>query len=256
MALVDAYATLYGELDRRVPGSDDMSRRIARLSNVGPGARVLNLGCGPGRTARLLAREYGCSVVCVDEDPAAIELLRQRSPGDGVAARIEPRLEPIRSLSFAERSFDAVVAEGLTWSIGDAAPALRRVLAERGRLTVTAPCRVGRTIPQGVADFWSRRLGEPLRFPGELLVALAGAGFEPLACEALPEALLDEHYRALEPGLSRVTGPDGETVATEVRREIDIFRREGGRTAVSLALLVARRKEPGEKPPPARGGSA
>ena len=40
--------------------------------------------------------------------------------------------------------------------------------------------------------------------------------------------------------------------ATSLRREIEVFRREGGRAAFDEALFVARRREPNEPPLPTR----
>jgi SAM-dependent methyltransferase len=252
MSRVQAYAALFGEADRRCPGSDELSRRIARLCTVGPGARVLVLQSGPGRTARILAREYGCNVVCVDDDPAGLDLLRARAKGDGVESRIEARAGTLQSLAFADEEFDAAVAEGLQWQLSEAASSLRRVLATNGRLCVTAPCRVGLNVPQAVLDFWAQRLGYPLTLPAALMQALERGGYEPLACEAMPDILWDEYYRVVEAGLPKLTNPEFEPVARVFRQEIDVFQREGGRHTVTYALIVARRKEPNEKPPPAR----
>ncbi len=88
--------------------------------------------------------------------------------------------------------------------------------------------------------------------PAELLQVVERAGFEPLACEALADTLWEDHYRMLDAGLSRLAGPDGEQMAKVVRREIDVYVREGGRHSVTYTLIIARRKEPGERPPPAR----
>ncbi len=243
---------LFGDADRRSPGSDEFSRRIARLCTVGPGSHVLALQTGPGRTPRILAREYGCTVLCVDEDPAALALLTERSKGEGVAARVETRAGTFESIGLKEAEFDAVVAEGLHWKLGEAAAALRQVLVPNGRFAVTVPCRVGISAPQSVLDFWSQRLGYALSTPADQMQVIERAGYEPLACEAMPDAPWDEHYRVLETGLPKLSSPEDEPLARTVRREIDVFRREGGRQSVTYALVVARRKEPNEAPPPAR----
>ena len=252
MSDVQAYAALFGDADRRTPGSDELSRRIARLCAVGPGSRVLAIQSGPGRTARILAREYGCNIVCVDEDATALALLKTRAKGDGVESRIETRTGLFGGLSFDDGEFDAVVVEGLEQQLENAAVAFRRVLGPNGRLTATVPCKVGLSVPQSVLDFWSQRLGYPLSSPANQMQALERTGYEPLACEAMPEGLWDEHYKIVESGLTRLNGADGENLGTRLRREIDVFRREGGRQSVTFALIIARRKEPDEKPPPAR----
>jgi hypothetical protein len=104
-----------------------------------------------------------------------------------------------------------------------------------------------------VTEFFNDR-GEQLRTPSDLALALEQAGYEPLSAEAYSDALMDEWYRYVEQALSGLPGPDGAETASALKREIEVFRREGGRFCVNEVLFVARRKEPGERPPPSRGG--
>lgn len=106
----------------------------AALRHVPSGARVLEVGVGPGYVPRRLARERGCRATGLDYLPAALESARSQA-GAG-----EPRLDLVRgsafSLPFAEASFDAVMSFGLVEhydSLGS-----RRILAEHRRV-----CRPG-----------------------------------------------------------------------------------------------------------------
>ena len=70
------YAARFGD---RGPDAD----LRAFLDAVPPGARVLDLGCGPGRSAAAMA-EAGLAVEAWDAAPAMVDLAR----GRGVAARL------------------------------------------------------------------------------------------------------------------------------------------------------------------------
>jgi 7,8-dihydro-6-hydroxymethylpterin dimethyltransferase len=48
------------------PGGAALSRRLADLAGVGPGSQVLDVASGRGRTARLLASEFGAEVTGVE----------------------------------------------------------------------------------------------------------------------------------------------------------------------------------------------
>src|SRR3972149_5129760 len=69
------------------PGGDHLSLRLGRALHLSAGDRVLDLACGNGRTAILLAREFGCSVVGVDYSAANI----RADPAAGQAAGLDRR---------------------------------------------------------------------------------------------------------------------------------------------------------------------
>jgi 2-polyprenyl-3-methyl-5-hydroxy-6-metoxy-1,4-benzoquinol methylase len=50
------------------------------ISMVTPGSRVLEIGAGPGSITRHLVKTLGCSVVALEVDPSAIEILKQYVP--------------------------------------------------------------------------------------------------------------------------------------------------------------------------------
>jgi SAM-dependent methyltransferase len=110
-------------------------------ASAGPGARVLEVGCGPGRLAIRLAREHGLDVTGVDLDPGMIEralanvaaLPNGRGPGPSFA------VGDAASLPFADRSFDLVVSTLSLHHWADPAAGLAeigRVLRPGGRALV------------------------------------------------------------------------------------------------------------------------
>lgn len=258
MSETEFLARLFRGAERRAPGSDDISRRIAALCGLTAGSKVLDLGSGSGPTARLLAKEHGCEVTCVDLDAQALDSLMEAARRDGVEARITPVQADMREVDLPEGGFRCVVCEGsvrfLGPSLEEASRRVRRLLELDGRLAITTAARVGRVLPSAVAAFYQSR-GEKLLYPRELSTALERSGFEPLAAEAFSDALVDQYYRFVESALERLADPDGGEQAAQLKREIEVFRREGGRSAINIVLHVSRRREPGERPRPTRGGA-
>jgi SAM-dependent methyltransferase len=106
-----------------------------------PGARVLEVGCGPGRLAIRLAREHGLDVTGLDLDPGMIERARLNAaaPRDGGGPEPSFVVGDVASLPFADGSFDLVVSTLSMHHWADPAAGLAeigRVLRSGGRALV------------------------------------------------------------------------------------------------------------------------
>jgi SAM-dependent methyltransferase len=76
------------------------------------GARVLEVGCGPGHLSIRLARRHGLEVTGLDLDPAMIQRARANVDrlGDGDERRPSFLVGDVASLAFPDGSFDLVIS--------------------------------------------------------------------------------------------------------------------------------------------------
>lgn len=110
--------------------------RWSGLDRLPPGSRVLDVGCGIGGSARILARDYGFNVLGISISPGQVERARQLTP---VGLSCHFAVMDALNLQVVDGSMDAV------WSV-EAGPhmpdkqryadELLRVLAPGGRLAV------------------------------------------------------------------------------------------------------------------------
>jgi SAM-dependent methyltransferase len=105
-------AVVYDGLSRLLLGP--FHRRIAAdVAAVAPdGARVLEVGCGPGHLSIRLARQHGLEVTGLDLDPAMISRARANAdrPGSGDGPRPVFLVGDVASLALPDGSFDLVVS--------------------------------------------------------------------------------------------------------------------------------------------------
>jgi ubiquinone/menaquinone biosynthesis C-methylase UbiE len=107
---------------------------MARACGVREGGFVLDVGVGRGTTAFELARQYGCSVVGVDDSPDMIEAARARA--EGLEGQVTFREASAYELPFEDESFDVVLIECVATLLDRARafPEFVRVLKAGGHL--------------------------------------------------------------------------------------------------------------------------
>jgi SAM-dependent methyltransferase len=106
-------AGVYDALSHRLLLGSLFGRIAADVAAVAPdGARVLEVGCGPGRLSIRLARQHGLDVTGLDLDPAMIERARANAsrPGKGQGRQPSFLVGDVASLAFPDGSFDLVVS--------------------------------------------------------------------------------------------------------------------------------------------------
>lgn len=131
------YQKLYGD---STPFHDAMTQRLLELADLRPGLKVLDLGCGPGRTTVPLLRA-GCEVTGLDLSEKSQALLSSRIQDLGLDAGFTARTGPAEGLE-DHRAFDRVIARGLLHHLEKPAPVLervRRALRPGGRLVLMDP---------------------------------------------------------------------------------------------------------------------
>jgi ubiquinone/menaquinone biosynthesis C-methylase UbiE len=123
--------------------STQLSPQLADLAGVGPGQRVLDVGCGPGAlTGELVGRVGAANVAAVDPSEPFVAATRDRYP------EVDVRQAGAEDLPFEDDSFDASLAQLVVHFMTDPVAGLR----EMKRVT-----RPGGVVAACVWDFGGRR---------------------------------------------------------------------------------------------------
>ena len=176
------------------PGGPKLTRQLASASLVSPNAEVLDLACGNGTSARIVAADFGATVTGCDF--SAVNL--QRAASTSIAAGLERQTMFVRGsaqrLPFDARSFDVALCECSLCLFEDLDGALQeifRALKPGGRI--------------GVSDFFLNAavpgilkglLGQALcvasaRSADALRLAFTRAGFEHVRVRIVNWALVE-----------------------------------------------------------------
>lgn len=140
------------------PGGEALTSALVASANLPEGSRVLDLGCGAGTSAMLLAREFNLDVTGIDRSMQNLELARQRAGRAGLT--IEFSEADAHDLPLENDCFDLVLCECVFSLLGDAEQALdgvKRVLKPGGLFLVSDMAVTG-ALPEdlaGVVEPWT-----------------------------------------------------------------------------------------------------
>jgi len=250
------------------PAYLDAAARLAaegkRLSHermrIFPGARVLDVGCGPGTDTLPLAALVGDAgrVAGVDFDGAMVAEADRRAREAGVAGRVEHCQGDAAALPFADGEFDAVRSERLLQHLRDPEAAVREMVrvARPGGWVVVMDTDWGTRSVNAPEPDLERRMARVLAerclangYSGRRLYGFARrAGLAELTTEVIPLQVTDPGlWRVLSRWemASEVAVDCGDLTADEVRRLDESWcamGEEGTFYAITSMVLVAGRK--------------
>lgn len=139
-------------------GGEKATEELIRLCHIDNCKYVLDVGCGTGRTACLLAKKYRCKVVGVDITPSMLKWSRERAKEMGVEARVEFKVADAQKLPFEDNLFDAVICESVLAFVEDKGKAISefvRVTKPGGYIGINETTWLKTPLPKEMVDYFS-----------------------------------------------------------------------------------------------------
>ena len=128
--------------DLQNPTSAEKIRLAGDYLRLGPGDRVLDVACGKGGPALVLAAAFGCRIHGVEISAVFAEGARRRIADAGLGHLIDVEVADASTAAFQPRSYDVALCIGaaFVWgNIGDAATVLASVVGSGGRVAIGEP---------------------------------------------------------------------------------------------------------------------
>jgi ubiquinone/menaquinone biosynthesis C-methylase UbiE len=165
-------------------GGIPATRHLIELCNITPGQYVLDVGCGTGFTACLLAKEYHANVVAADINQTVLEWAKKRITKEGLSDRVKTLQADVHDLPFPRNAFGAVIAESVlvVCDKKKAASEINRVLRPGGLFGDNEATWL-KPPPPEVVSFLSKSMRAEVEVPQEdgWRQVFSQAGFEPLS---------------------------------------------------------------------------
>lgn len=106
----DIHVGIYQTPDEPIPAASrrTVGTMLSRIPSLPEGARLLDIGAGYGGSARVIARERGVDVTCLNLSAVQNERNRAMNVEQGLDARIDVHDGNFEELPFPDASFDQV----------------------------------------------------------------------------------------------------------------------------------------------------
>ncbi len=174
--------------DELHPGGEATTRRSLELIELRPGERLLDVGSGPGTSAILAARDFGCLVAGLDYGANAVRGAQEAADAAGLCDQVGFVAGDAAALPFGDGEFDAVLCECSLSTFPDKSRAvaeMRRVLRPGGRVAVSDVVADAERLPEGLRGAIAALACVGGALPREGYERLlAAAGFELRAVES------------------------------------------------------------------------
>lgn len=191
-------------------GGAETTREIASGLGLKAGMDVLDVGCGLGGSAFMMAQEYGARVTGVDLLPQMIDLAKERAAGYGIAG-VEFVEGDILALSLPEGKFDLVYSRDAFLHIPNKATLFSRLLRSLkpgGKVFLTDYASGPKPWTEAFSEYQTCN-GYDLRTPEAYAAVVQEAGFTDVKAsdrtEAFVAVLRRERYAAQH---ATETGPE------------------------------------------------
>jgi SAM-dependent methyltransferase len=234
------YAVAESRHDIQNPTSPEKIRLLGEALGLDADSRVLDVACGRGGPALILAREFGCHVVGVERSSEFASAARERVAAAGFTRRIEIVEQDAATFDLGRGEWDAALCLGASFVWGqlpEAAAALRPSVRKSGHVAIGEPYWRRWPVPDGVdtrgyvafADTVARLEAQSLT-----LTTVIDSSVDDW------DRYESQRWRALEDWLA---ADPGEEDAAEIRAEHERRRREyvgHQRELLGWAIFVGR----------------
>jgi serine/threonine-protein kinase HipA len=244
-AQIIALIELHRGLERQGPGDPAFSEHIlTTLPELPPNPRIVDLGCGAGAGALILARWSGTTITAVDFARPFLDDLESRARAQGLDHLIKTVEADIGNLNWPPGSIDLLWSEGAAYNLTfeGALKTWRPLMAPNGIAVISEITWFTSDIPVPVLEFWQEAYPQ-IASESQNTALARTAGFDVLGVHRLPNQAWWTYY--YDPLIERMetlrpsADPLVQRVIKETDAEIAFFKKYGDCYGYAFYLLKA-----------------
>ena len=241
---IKALIDLHRGIGREGPGDLAFSRRIlAELPPLPSKPRVVDLGCGSGAGALLLAEHFDVPVTAVDLAQPFLDAMMEQAEARGLADRIHPLACDFADLPMEPGSVDLLWSEGAAYNLtfAGALEKWRPLLAPNGVAVISELTWFTDAVPEEPRRYWEEAY-PAIADEAENSTRAQAAGFGVLSTRRLPaQAWWDNYYHPMLERIAAMSASDAtmQAVVDEMQTEIDLFRQYSRHYGYTFYVLTA-----------------
>jgi len=117
------------------PGGFEATNKLIQPLKISSDSKVIDIACGKGTSAMLIAEKYGCNVVAIDIDEKLIEEAKHLTKKKGLENKITYHVGDALKLPFNDNEFDVAISQAMLVLVDDKIKAIQeanRVIKKGG----------------------------------------------------------------------------------------------------------------------------
>ncbi len=221
----------FENMERLGPGSTESTIEAISSLDKNKDVKILDIGCGVGTHTFILANELeNAEIIAIDNNEDYILKLNENAEKLGLSNRVKGICMSMFEMTFEEKSFDCIFAEGAIYIAGFTNGLLdwKRLLKEDGMLICSEISWIVDEPSQKPKSFWQEAYPQIDSIKNKVKQA-EDLGYEALSHFVLPkEAWTDNYYIPLQNSLEKMknkydSNDEASTVISMIQQEIDLY---------------------------------
>ncbi|TKB50122.1 MerR family transcriptional regulator [Ferrimonas aestuarii] len=227
-------------LERHGPGTDADSLWALNQVGIAPQS-ILDIGCGPGASALLLAKQTQAQVIGVDTFESSIASFRKRIETEGLQAQVSVVNASMTKLPFDAGSFDLIWCENSAYIMGfeQALQQWQSLLKPQGYLVISdlVWLKSRDEVEPDIRDFWQQ--GYPdMQSKSARLAQCHQHGYELIGHRLLGKAAWQAFTQPVAQRVEALAVElDGSQALVDQRHELTVLDRFDGQFTYMIMVL-------------------